>query len=180
VRGEYTTGGEDRLNNVFQYNTSEDKWSYLLPHSLIYFAMAPFKGKLITVGGWIPYSGSTGKVYRFEEESQEWEEFFKPMPTARYLLTIATTQSAIIAIGGATHTMGTMLVPCPTLEMYSSETSQWYTADPLPGLYFSMSSITIADTCYLLGGNGADGNPVDTVLCASLTTLVQKAISPVN
>jgi len=48
-------------------------------------------------------SGATGKVYRFKEESQEWVEFLKPMTTARYFLSVATTQFAIIAFGGATN-----------------------------------------------------------------------------
>ena len=39
--------------------------------------MAQFEGSLITVGGWIPYKGVTGKVYRLEEEYQKWEEFLK-------------------------------------------------------------------------------------------------------
>ena len=41
-----------------------------------------------------------------------------------------------------------------------------------------MSSITIADTCYQLGGVNANNNHVATVLYASLTSLVQKATTP--
>ena len=76
---------------VFQYNTSRDEWSRLPRHPKIYFAMAQFTGHLITVGGERASRGVdiTGKVYRFKEESQEWEEFLKPMPTARCLLTVA-------------------------------------------------------------------------------------------
>ena len=178
VGGGYTEEDEDRYH-VFQYNTSQDEWSRLPPHRVIYFAMAQFTGHLITVGGVI--SGSlTGKVYRFIEESQEWEEFLKPMPTARGFPTVVTTQSAIIASGGATGVRDGKTVRCATVEVYSSETSQWYTADPLPAPYYLTSSITIADTCYLLGGVDADNKPVTTVLCASLTSLIQKAPSPTH
>ena len=45
------------------------------------------------------------------------------MPTARFLLTVATTQSAIIASGGVTGVRDGKLVPCATVEVYSSETS---------------------------------------------------------
>jgi len=69
---------------------------------------------------------------------------------------------------------------CATVEVYSNETSQWYSADPLPAPYYVMSSITIADTCYLLGGLDADGKTITTVLYASLTSLVQKATSPTH
>jgi len=163
---------------VFQYTTTRDEWSHLPPHHVCFFAMAQFTGKLITVGGMLG-TVATGKVYCFKDESQEWEEFFKPMPTARWAYTIATTQSAIIASGGATHTRGTRFEPCSTVEVYSSETFQWYTADPLPAPYFASSSVTIADTCYLLGGSGSDRS-VPAVWYVSLTSLIQKATSPTH
>ena len=184
VMGEkvYVGGGVTEIHyrvvHVFQYNTSQDEWSHLPPHFVAYFAVAQFAGHLITVGG-MSDDGSTGNwVYHFKEESQEWEEFLKPMPTARCFLTVATTQSAIVAIGGATGVRDGKFVPCATVEVYSSETSQWYTADPLPEPYAKVSSVTIAGTCYLLGGLDADGDFIATVLYASLASLVQKATSP--
>ena len=164
---------------VFRYNPSCDEWSRLPPHSMRYFAMDQFTGNLITVGGKTVDLDTPGnKVYRFEEESQKWEEFLKPMPTARFWLSVATTQSAIIASGGATGNMDGRFVPCATVEVYSSETSQWYTADPLPITCYRMTSTILADTYYLLGGNGANNRAVPIVLYTSLTSLVQKAISP--
>ena len=177
----YVGGGvpdklEDRFH-VFQYNTTRDEWSRLPSHTVSYFAMAQFTGELITVGG-RKDSGATGKVYRFKEESEEWVEFLKPMTTARYWLSVATTQSSIITSGGDTGLRNGKPVPCATVEVYCSETSQWYTADPLPAPNYWMSSITIADTCYLLGGTDADNKVPPTVVYASLTSLVQKATSP--
>ena len=168
--------GEDR-HHVFQYHTSRDEWSRLPPHPLIYFGIAQFAGHLITVGGEGAEGGVAAKVYHFKEESQEWEEFLPPMPTARCQLSVATTQSAIIASGGVTDGGTT---PCATVEVYSSESSQWYAADPLPVPYRSMTYVTIADTYYLLGGYGADSKTpaTTTVLCASLASLVEKATSP--
>jgi len=180
----YVGGGDtDRdhvRHHVFQYNTSTDEWSCLPPHPEIVFAMAQFQRNLITVGGQGAVGGVdiTGKVYRFKEEFQEWEEFLKPMPTARYGLSVATTQSAIIASGGSTGVRDDNPVVCATVEVYSNETSQWYTADPLPAPYYAITSIIIADTCYLLGGNDAGNTPVSAVLYASLTSLLQKATSP--
>jgi len=144
--------------------------------------MAQFTGSLITVGGEGAVGGVdiTGKVYCFKEESQEWEAFLKHMPTARFYLSAATTQSTIIASGRATDVRDGKNVPCTTVEMYSRETSQWYTADPLPAPYYWMSSVTIANTCYLLGRVNANNNHVATVLYASLTSLVQKATSPTH
>ena len=177
-------GGMDTENvaddyQVFQYDSSKDKWNRLPLHHVGFFAMIQFKGNLITVGGGIPDSGvTTGKVYHFNKQSQKWEEFLKPMPTARLCPSVATTQSAIVASGGGRGT-GDTLVPCTTVEVYSSETSQWYTADPLPVPCGFMTSVTIADTWYQLGGGGGtDGKDITTVLYTPLTTLIQKATSP--
>ena len=180
---------------VFQYNLASDEWSRLPLHHVLCFAMAQFTGNLITVGG-IPFSFTgmlrgiatgllkrdvvqglvTGKVYRFKEESQKWEEFLKPMPTARLCPSVATTQSAIVASGGVTDLR--QHVPSAAVEVYNSETSQWHTADPLPVPRRNMTSVTIAGTLYQLGGYDANKQRIHTVLCARLTTLIVKATSP--
>ena len=188
VMGEnvYVGGGDTNKNEdkhcVVQYNTTRDEWSCLPPHPIIKFAMAQFTGSLITVGGEGAVGGVdiTGKVYRFKEESQEWEEFLKPMPTARCIPTVTTTQSAIIASGGIIDVRNGNDVPCTTVEVYSRETFQWYTTDPLPAPYYGVSSVTIADTCYLLGGTNPRNMFPTTALHASITSLVQKATSPTH
>jgi len=187
------SGGSPR--QVFQYNLARDEWSRLPPHHIVSFAIAPFAGNLITVGG-IPFSFTgmlrgittgllkrdlvqglvTGKVYRFKEQSQKWEEFLKPMPTARLWPSVATTQSAIVASGGVTDLW--QQVPSAAVEVYNSETSRWHTADPLPVPRINMTSVTIANTLYQLGGYDADKQRIHTVLCAPLTTLILKATSP--
>ena len=189
----YVGGGitEDKffVNALFQYDPSRDEWSCLPPHHVEVFAMAQFKGNLITVGGILPYSGGlmpysnstvTGKVYHFIEQSQRWEEFLKPMPTGRYHASVATTQSTIVASGGATGIREGKAVPCATVEVYSSETSQWHAADPLPVPCGLMTSVTITGTWYQLGGGGTDGKGITTVLYAPLTALIQKATSPTH
>jgi len=60
---------------VFKYNPSRDEWSRLPPHFLRHFAMAEFMGNLITVGGEIGLDIADNKLYRFKEESQNWEKF---------------------------------------------------------------------------------------------------------
>ena len=184
VMGEkvYMGGGDaenDEDHQVFQYDPSRDKWSRLPPLQVIFFAMAQFMGHLITVGGVMQAGVITGKVYRFIEESQKWEKFLKPMPTARFWLSVATTQSAIVTSGGVTNVRDGKAVPCATVEVYSSETSQWYTADPLPLPCSAMTSVTITDIWHLLGGFDAR-NAIPTVLYAPLTSLIQKATSPTH
>ena len=169
------TENVDDFNQVLQYDLSTDEWSRLPPHLIVAFAMAQFMEHLITVGGRIQNGRFTGKVYCFKENPKKWEEFLKPMPTARYHLSVATTQSAIVASGGSTGFKDDKAVPCDTVEVYSSETSQWHTADSLPVPCVGMISVTIADTWYQLGGGNDKGIP--TVMYAPLTDLIQKATS---
>ena len=173
-----TTENDEHYNQLFQYDPSRDEWSRLPLCQVKVFAMAQFMGHLITLGG-VKQDSITGKVYCFKEESQKWEEFLKPMPTARFWPSVATTQSAIVASGGASGVRDGKPVPCATVEVYSSETSQWHTADPLPVPCMVMTSVTIADTWYQLGGYSA-GNAIPTVLYTPLTALIQKATSPTH
>ena len=113
VGGGVTDSVEDR-NQVFQYDLSHNEWSRLPSHQVKVFAMAQFKGHLITVGGKILRGGYTGKVYHFKEQSQKWEEFIKPMLTARSWPSVATTQSAIVASGGGSL-MSRMAMVCSVL-----------------------------------------------------------------
>ena len=175
----YTGGGltenDEDGYQVFQYNISRDEWSCLPPCQVRLFGMDQFAGNLITLGG-KTHAGVTGKVYCFKEGSAKWEEFLKPMPTARCSPSVATTQSSIVASGGFT---GGRAV-CTTVEVYSSETYQWHTADPLPTPCGIMTSVTITDNWYQMGGIGTDAINIPTVLYAPLTTLIQKATSPTH
>ena len=116
----------------------------------------------------------TKKVYRYKPESQQWEEFLQPMPTARYYLTVISAQSALTACGGSTHACG---VPCTTVEVYTTEISQWHTTNPLPVPCWGMSSVTINNTSYLLGGLTTENKPIKTVLYAPVASLIQRATS---
>ena len=146
------TENVDDFNQVLQYDLSTDEWSRLPPHLIVAFAMAQFMEHLITVGGRIRNGRFTGKVYCFKEKPNKWVEFLTPMPTARYHLSVTTTQFAIVASGGSTGFKDGKAVPCDIVEVYSSETSQWHTTDSLPVPHGGMISVTIADTWYQLGG----------------------------
>ncbi len=173
--GAGATNSRDNADLVFQYDPERDGWATLPPCPVSLFALGQFQGHIITVGG-ILRGGSdrTNKLHRYKEESQEWEEFLLPMPTSRRSLSVITTQSAIIACGGIVSTGK----KCATVEVYTVETGQWHAADPLPIPCSSMTSVTIADTCYLLGGYDNTGNPARCVLGAPISSLIEKATSP--
>ena len=102
------------------------------------------------------------------------------MPTARFLTSAATTQSAIIASMGATGLRDGKSVSCVTVEVNSTGSLQWNTANPLPALYFWMTSVTTAGTCYLLGGLDADAKDATTVVYSSVPSLIQGVTSPTH
>ena len=167
------TDSHDDFFLVFQYNPVSDEWTSLPPCPVCGFSLGQLSGELLTVGG-LARDGVTNKVYHYKPESQQWEEFLQPMPTARYFPTVISAQSALTACGGHTHTSG---VPCTTVEVYSRETSQWHATDPLSVPCWMMSSATINNTTYLLGGLTTDNKPTKTVLYAPVASLIQRATS---
>ncbi len=170
---------DDTVGNshlLFQYNRGRDGWVALPPCPVRWFGLGQFKGHIITVGGRTHEGDITNKLHRYEEESQTWEEYIRPMLTPRWRLSVITTLSAIIACGGVDSRVHIR----ENVEVYTDETDQWHTADPLPIRYYLITSVTINDTCYLLGGRDESSNTTNTVVCAPVTSLVEKAKSPHN
>ena len=173
----YVGGGvTDRKDDhylVCQYDPASDEWTTLPPCTVTRFGLGQLSGELLTVGG-VARGGITKKVFRYKPESQQWEEFLQPLPTARYFPTIISAQSVLTACGGSTDISG---VACTTVEVYTTETSQWHTTDPLPVPCWLMSSATINNTAYLLGGMTTNCKPTKTVLYAPVASLIQRATS---
>ena len=62
-----------------------------------------------------------------------------------------------------------------TVEIFKTDTSQWYTTDPLPIACSNMSAYPTSDnTCYLLGGY-KPATCINSVFRASLDDLLQNA-----
>ena len=173
--GGNTDPGKDKLA-VLMYDLVKDEWGRLPNHCVGLFALCQFQGNLISVGG-VP---KTNKVYHYNEESQEWEKFLTPMPTARVGLSVLTTATAIIACGGATDIINNKPIPTATVEVYSSETSQWYTADPLPRPCCLMISVTIGSNVFLLGGAGVNNQTIRSPFHADVAMLIERAVSPIQ
>ena len=170
--GGYTTE-KNAAHKVFQYDRRGNMWNILPNCPVMWFGMAYFMGRIITVGGMDLQHSLTSKVHCLRE-SQQWEEFLPPMPTARSAPSIATTSVAIIAAGG--NTSATAAACSSVVEVYSSNTSQWHTADPLPMPCMWMSSVTINDVCYLMGGADQKKGAVKNCWYSHLHSLVHKAI----
>ena len=151
-------------HEVYKYETRSDKWSVLPPCLVKCFEIGQLSGKLVTVGG-SDRAAFVADVYTYEEETQQWEKSIPPMPTPRRWFCVVTYHSSIAVCGGKTPSGETNVI-----EVFKSETSQWYTAAPLPVACHDMQSTIINDTCYLVGGYHRR-----SIMCASLPSLFQSA-----
>ena len=175
-------GGEAKSDRytVIQYDTVKHVWTSLPDHCACWFGLCQFQGALTSVGGFSG-GGLTDKVYRYSTSNKKWVEFLKPMPTKRSCSTLLTTASAIIVCGGQAYRRGRKeVVQVATVEVYSSTTSQWHTADPLPKACTLMSSVTINESGFLMGGGDADNRPINSPFCVDMATLVDRATSPIR
>ena len=62
------------------------------------------------------------------------------------------------------------------VEIFDITSKHWYRSAPLPLPLYHMSSATMGNIWYLLGGYGAE--PSKQVICANLDDLVSQAVTP--
>ena len=102
------------------------------------------------------------------------------MPTTRICVTVVSHPSsslktpAIAVCGGLDYRN----VVLNTVEMYSHSTAQWHTAEPLPTPLCRLTSATVGDIVYLLGGLDADLSSSKRCYSVSLDSLFNTATSP--
>ena len=169
----YCGGGsaadDDDDHRVLCYSPSEDTWNTLPDCNVCYFGLGQVRGKLVTVGGMRISDGEvTNEVYEFDEATQSWKQSIPPMPTARHSLAVLSLHSTLTVAGGLTRYTRTS-----TVEVFSEETSQWYTTEPLPLQWMNPSSLLMNNRWYLLGGDGFYSN---RAVCAHVDPLLQKAL----
>ena len=166
-------------HTVLQYSWRRGAWSTLPECPVGWFGLTQFTGRLTTVGGSDKTGSTTGRVYQFVCESQRWQESLPPMPTTRSHVTVISHPSsslktpAIAVCGGLTN-VGAV----NTVEVYSHSTSQWHTDEPLPTPLRNLTSATVGDIAYLLGGVGADRSASKCCYSVSLDSLFNTATSP--
>ena len=164
---------------VLQYSWRSGAWSTLPECPVRWFGLTQFTGRLTTVGGRDKIGSTTDRVYLFVSESQRWQESLPPMPTTRSHVTVVSHPSnslktpAIAVCGGLTN-VGVV----NTVEVYSHSTSQWHTAEPLPTPLSHLTSSTVGDIAYLLGGLGANLSISKCCYSVSLDSLFNTATSP--
>ena len=162
---------------VFKYNPDMEEWTILPRSPVKHFGVGQLLGKLALVGGRLTSSthAVTADVHLFNEESGQWVKTIPPMPTARFAPAVVSCPTALIACGG----MKRGEVVLATVEVYRTDSSQWYTVDSLPSSRVWMSVVTVGNKCYLSGGyeTWRLSNTRRSILCASIASLVENASS---
>ena len=171
----YCGGGycyDDDRYRVFCYSPSEDTWNTLPACDVSRFGLGQVRGKLVTVGGRKKSDGKvTNEVYEFDEVTHSWKQSIPPMPTARHSPAVLSHHSTLTVAGGNTGHGHTAVV-----EVFSKETSQWHTTEPLPFRWDFASSLLINNSWYLLDGRTEGENYSNRAVCAHIDLLLQKAL----
>ena len=169
-------GNKTDLTAVLKYSTVKDEWTFQTDRSVIGFGLCQFQRELLSVGG-MDEDRSVNNVYCYSTIDNKWVESLRPMLTRRAFPAVLTTASAIIVCGGQIRGEDGLTVRLATVEVYSSTTSQWHTADPLPQPCTAMTSITISGSGFLLGGMLASHKPIKLPFCVDMATLINRATS---
>ena len=175
-------GGGGTGYKIFQYSWRRGVWSTLPECPVRHFGLIQFTGRLTTVGGQDRAVSRTGRVYEFiRKKSQQWQESLPPMPTARSHVTVIARPSsspkppAIAVCGGRGDGDRVVL---NIVEVFCQSTSQWHTAEPLPTPLSGLTSATVGDIAYLLGGGGTDFCYTKNCFSVSLNSLFDTATPP--
>ena len=115
------------------------------------------------------------EVYTYDERSQKWNQTIPSMPTARRSPGILSLQSALLVVGGSLDLR--LSHHSDAVEIFKSDTLQWYLTSHLPVGSSYISLVVIGNTCYALGGY--NGSSLNQALYASVDDLLGNAV-PAN
>ena len=174
----YIGGGvahSDRAcQTVMVYDPEKDSCYTLPPYTYKWFSIAIVNNQLVVVGG-VDFQTDerTNQLGVWIEQSKSWTHPLPPMTTACSAPSVATHNNRwLVVMGGVGD--GTNLSRVEILD--TAETGQWYQAAPLPQPCHRVSTATIGNMCYLLGGfSGRVAS--NKVFSVQLDELISQAVS---
>ena len=175
----YIGGGaastDRECQTVIVYDPQKDSYDTLPPYTYKYFSIAVVNNQLVVVGGEdVRTSKRTNQLGVWNEQSKSWTHPLPPMTTSCLSPSVATHNNRwLVVMGGGGD--GTVLSRIEILDTTGS--GQWYQAVPLPQPCQAVSTATIGNTCYLLGGINAGGIPSNKAFSVQLDELISQAIS---
>ena len=160
---------------VMVYDPQKDSYDTLPPYTYKYFSIAVVNNQLVVVGGIdIQTNKWTNQLGVWNEQSKSWTHPLPPMTTACRSPSVATHNNRwLVVMGGFGD--GTPLSQVEILD--TTGPGQWYQAASLPQPCHSVSTVTIGNMCYLLGGYCGGGVPSKKVFSVQLDELISQAVS---
>ena len=160
---------------VIAYDPQKDSYDTLPPYTYNYFSIAVVNNQLVVVGGMdIRTNKPTNQLGVWNEQSKNWTHPLLPMTTACSSPSVATHNNRWLVVMGG-FSCGTCLSRVEILDTTGS--GQWYQAASLPQPCSWVSTATIGNMCYLLGGFSAVGDPSKKVFNVQLDELISQAVS---
>ena len=178
----YIGGGMASSNRerqtVVVYDPKQDSCDTLPLYTYVYFSMAVVNDQLVLVGGReVQTNKKTNKLGVWNEQSKRWTHPLPPMTTACQSPSVATHDNRwLVVIGGIGD--GATLTRVEILDI--TESLQWYKAESLPHPCYQVSSATIGNMCYLLGGftkGNTERGASKKVFGVCLDDLISQAVS---
>ena len=175
----YVGGGAASTNlqrqTVIIYDPQKDSYDTLPPYTCKYFSIAVLNNQLVVVGGEdVRTNKKTNQLGVWNEQSKSWTHPLPPMTTACHSPSVATHNNRwLVVMGGVGD--GAYISRVEILDTTGS--GEWYLAAPLPQPCYWVSTATIGNMCYLLGGFTRERGTSKKVFSLHLDELISQAVS---
>ena len=163
VGGGFETGGPSYIINY--YDLVNNSWSSPIKTPYCWFAMTTLNNKLLIAGGEDKRSKRTNEILTMDARRRL--KNYTKMITARSYATATGHQGMLIIAGGWDDKNNKL----SSTELFDSSNGQWYASNDLPQPHYSLKSVIVDNTLYLLGGLNKDGWYSSAVFTAPLDTL---------
>ena len=160
---------------VVVYDPQKDSYDTLPPYAYMSFSIAVVNNQLVVVGGVdIRTNKQTNQLGVWNEQSKSWTHPLPPMATSCNSPSVATHNNRwLVVMGGFGY--GTSLSRVEILDTTGS--GQWFQASSLPQPCDCVSTATIGNMCYLLGGFNRERFTSKKVFSVQLDELISQAVS---
>ena len=159
----YVPGGRTatgKITDILEvYDPRSDRWERRssLPEALSAYSLVAYEGRIYVIGGW---NGKEylNSVYAYDPSRDSWSSY-SPMPTARGYAGVAEVGGKIYIMGGfdGARALTVNEVYYPDRDDGSGRKS-WEKATPLPIGCYAVGTASLADSIYVAGGEGCEGN----------------------
>ena len=172
-------GEQSQSTMIVKYDPVKNEWCTLPPAPVVGFGVGQLNGKLVIVGG--AYKGVeaeqgqriTSDVHVFEEETQQWVKSIPPLPSRLAFTTVVCHGSCLVVCGGTSPDKS----PSASVSVYSSQSSQWHSAPPLPFSTLWCSAVVLNDTCYVAARYETKLDTMDAILESPSQSVVSAPLS---